>query len=65
MAELSWRRACDLLGTQNLSGSGKELAMLRIRIRELVELNGEQWVKENREKLLNEWKFIVGQKLIP
>jgi hypothetical protein len=65
MAELSWKQVCDLLGTQTMSGSEKELSMLRIRIQELMKLNGAQWVRENRKKLLNEWEIIVGQKIIP
>jgi hypothetical protein len=65
MPELSWMQVCELLGTQNIAGSEKERAMLRIRIQELVELNGEPWVRENRKKLLDEWEFIVGQKIIP
>ncbi len=53
MIELSLDKVCDLLGTRNLPGSDKELKKLCTRIRELVELNGKDWVMENRQKLLD------------
>jgi len=52
------------LGTRNLPGSDKELKKLCTRIRELVELNGKDWVMENRQKLLDEWEYIVRQGLM-
>ena len=53
-----------LLGTQNIPGSPKELKILCIRISELVELNGEEWIRENRQKLIDEWYYIVRQGII-
>ena len=44
-----------LMGTRKIPGTPQELDMLCIRIRELKEANGEQWVKENRRRLLQEW----------
>jgi uncharacterized protein with von Willebrand factor type A (vWA) domain len=64
MIELSLDKVCDLLGTRNLPGSDKELKKLCTRIRELVELNGKDWVMENRQKLLDEWEYIVRQGLM-
>ena len=53
-----------LLGTQNIPGSPKELEILSIRITELVQLNGEQWIRENQQKLIDEWYYIVRQGII-
>jgi hypothetical protein len=53
-----------LLGTQNIPGSPKELEILCIRISELVELNGEHWIRDNRQKLIDEWYYIVRQGII-
>ena len=64
MADLSLEKVSDLLGTQEIPGSENELKVLCVRIRELVEMNGEDWVLQNREKLLEQWKYIVKQKLI-
>ena len=64
MAELSLVKVNDLLGTQKLSGSEKELKLLQVRIRELVDVNGEDWVRQNRKKLLDEWDCIVREKMI-
>ena len=49
----------DLLGTQQIPGSKKELEILCIRIGELVALNGANWVRKNRQKLLDEWNYVV------
>ena len=64
MAELSLEKVSDLLGTQEIPGSEHELKLLCIRIRELLEMNGEDWVLQNREKLLEQWEYVVKQKLI-
>jgi hypothetical protein len=53
-----------LLGTQNIPGSPRELKILCIRISELVELNGEDWIRENRQKLVDEWYYIIRQGII-
>lgn len=53
-----------LLGTQNIPGSPKELEILSFRITELVQLNGEQWIRENRQTLIDEWYYIVRQGII-
>jgi hypothetical protein len=64
MTELSLEKVLSLLGAQHIKGSDKELNMLCIRIGELVELNGEEWVKESRQTLLDEWEYIVSQGII-
>jgi hypothetical protein len=64
MKELSLEKVFDLLGKTEIPGSEKQLKKLCIRIGELVESNGEDWVKQNRQKLLNEWECIVSQGLI-
>jgi hypothetical protein len=64
MTDLSLEKVFSLLGTQHIKGSEKELKMLCIRIGELVELNGEEWVKAGRQSLLDEWEYIVNQGII-
>ena len=64
MADLSLEQVFSLLGTQHIKGSEKELKILCIRIAELVELNGEDWVKTSRQSLLDEWEYIVSQGVI-
>ncbi len=64
MADLSLEKVFRLLGTQDIKGSDKELKMLCTRIGELVEFNGEDWVKESRQSLLDEWEYIVTQGII-
>jgi hypothetical protein len=64
MNELSLEKVFDLLAKSEIPGSEKELKKLCIRIRELVESNGEDWVRENRLKLLMEWEYIVREGII-
>ena len=59
MAKIPLDKVYDLLGTHQIPGSEKELEILCIRIGELVEMNGDKWVKENRKKLLVEWGYVV------
>ena len=64
MAELSLKSVCDLLGTNNIAGSEKELEILCIRIGELLEVNGKDWILHNRHKLLSEWNYIVRKQIM-
>ena len=64
MKTLNLKKVYTLLGTRNIPGSEKELKILCNRITELVQLNGERWVVENRQKLLDEWIYIVHQAII-
>jgi len=64
MIEISLDKVFDLLGTREIPGSEKELEKLCIRVRELVAINGDQWVKDNRQNLLDEWECIVRRGLM-
>jgi hypothetical protein len=64
MTELSLDDVYDLLDSREIPGSADELKKLCIRISELLELNGKDWVVENRKYLLDEWECIVRQGLI-
>ncbi|MGD2185281.1 MAG: hypothetical protein PVI71_04095 [Desulfobacterales bacterium] len=64
MKSLALEIVFKLLGTQNIPGSPKELEILCVRISELVELNGEDWIRENRQKLIDEWYYIIRQGII-
>jgi hypothetical protein len=64
MVELSLEQVYNLFGTHKIAGSEKELKILRIRIGELLEANGEDWILQNRHKLLSEWHCIVREQII-
>ena len=64
MKTLNLKKVHTLFDTRDIPGSEKELKILCTRITELVQLNGEEWVEENRQKLLDEWIYIVRQAII-
>ena len=53
-----------LLGRERIDGSPAELEVLGTRLDDLVRMNGEDWVRANRERLLREWDTILRLKLI-
>ena len=59
MGKLSQKKLFDLLGSRDIPGTPEELKLLAVRIRELIELNGEQWVRENSQRLLSEWAYAL------
>jgi len=65
MGALSPEKVFELLGTAEIPGNDKELEILRIRMGELLELNGEDWIRENRRMLLEQWQRVVELKTIP
>lgn len=64
MDALTHDKLTELLGTSEIPGSSKEQAILRIRIGELVALNGEKWVRQNQKRLLDQWIQVVENGLI-
>lgn len=64
MGALSLEKVGELLGTTDLAGNARERQVLALRIAELVELNGEEWVRENRRMLLDQWRRVVELKTI-
>jgi hypothetical protein len=62
MAALSLEDVCRLLGASELPGSKKQLKTLCIRIGELRELNGADWIRENQAMLLEQWRCVVELK---
>jgi hypothetical protein len=64
MGALSLEKVRELLGTTEIPGNEKELQILRIRMGELLELNGEDWIRENRQMLLEQWSCVVDFKTV-
>jgi len=64
MSALSLKEVCELLGTTDLPGNERELGVLRIRMAELLDLNGDGWIRENRGMLLAQWRRVVELKTI-
>lgn len=64
MAALSLEQVCELLGTSALPGNAKELEVLRIRMGELLELNGREWIRTHREMLIEQWRRVVELKTV-
>jgi hypothetical protein len=64
MGALSLEKVCELLGTTEIPGNAKELAVLRIRMGELLELNGADWIREHRQMLLEQWRWVVDLKTL-
>ena len=64
MGALSLEKVCELLGTTEIPGNAKELAVLSIRMGELLELNGAGWIREHRQMLLEQWRWVVDLKTL-
>ena len=59
MGPISQDKLKRLLETDRIPGSPEQLRKLCVRLGELVEMNGEGWVRENREALLEQWSALV------
>jgi hypothetical protein len=64
MDAISLETLFELLGTTDLPGNDRERALLCSRIGELLELNGADWVRENRGMLLEQWQCVLGMKTV-
>jgi hypothetical protein len=61
---ISEQNVLTLLNLKRLPGSIEQRRKLVVRIGELVELNGETWVRQNSENLLREWEAILRLKIV-
>jgi len=64
MGLLSLEKVCELLGTTAIPGNEREHRVLVVRMEELLELNGEDWIRENRSVLIEQWRRVVELKTI-
>jgi hypothetical protein len=64
MGMLLLEKVRELLGTTAIPGNEKELQVLAVRLGELLELNGEDWIRANRRMLLDQWQRVVELKTI-
>jgi hypothetical protein len=62
MGALSLEKVYELLGTTEIPGDEGEIRALCTRLSELLQLNGEQWIRENSQMLLEQWRSVVEQK---
>jgi len=64
MDPYSLEKVYALLDTDRLPGDVRQLRKLCIRIHDLAELNGEDWVVQHREKLIKEWQYALEKGLV-
>ena len=64
MGMLSLEKVRELLGTTAIPGNEKELQVLAVRLGELLELNGEDWIRANRRMLIDQWQRVLELKTI-
>ena len=47
------------LGTRDIPGEPEALERLALRVRQLADMNGEEWVRSNRRILLMQWQLAL------
>jgi hypothetical protein len=60
MEHLTVQQVCRLLASQRLAGDAVQVGTLCRRISELCDLNGKDWVRQNRKALLDQWQCVLG-----
>lgn len=48
--------------TREIPGTPEQLELLSVRIGELSEINGREWVRRHRDRLLRQWEAAIGGK---
>ncbi len=59
MDPMPLEKVCELLESADIPGTPDQVAILCVRIRELAGMNGENWVRLNRQKLLDDWQYLL------
>lgn len=48
-----------LLDTREVPGTAEQMELLSIRLQELAALNGRDWVRRHRKRLLKQWTAAI------
>ena len=64
MQPLSRQKLFELLGTSEIPGTDEQIQIFCVRLGELMEMNGERWIRQHRLKLLAEWTDIIEQGIL-
>jgi hypothetical protein len=54
----------EILGAHDIVGTPEQIKHFSIRITELMNLNGEQWIRNNAQRLLAQWYCAVGHTFV-
>jgi hypothetical protein len=57
---ITLEKAKELLGVTDLPGTPQEIKRMLRATDELIKDHGEQWIRDNRSRLVWEWEWIVG-----
>ncbi len=61
MQELTTDQLKEMLNTSVIKGSPEQVRILAIRVKELCQLNGKEWVATNADLLLDQWERILSR----
>jgi len=64
MQPLSRQKLLDLLGTSEIPGTDEQIQIFCVRLGELLEMNGEHWIRSNHVQLLAEWRYIIEEGIL-
>ncbi len=64
MQPISREKLFELLSTSEIPGLDDQIQILCVRVGELLEMNGEQWVRQHHLKLLAEWRYVIEQGIL-
>jgi hypothetical protein len=64
MRPLSRQKLLELLGTSEIPGTDEQIQIFCVRLGELLEMNGERWIRHHQVKLLDEWRYIIEQGIL-
>jgi hypothetical protein len=59
MQPLSRQKLLELLGTSEIPGTDEQIQIFCVRLGELLEMNGESWIRHHHVRLLAEWRYII------
>lgn len=61
---ITLEKAKELLGVKELPGTEKAIKEMLETTQELIDRHGEQWIRDNKKRLLWEWEEIVHSRIM-
>jgi hypothetical protein len=57
---ITFEKVKELLGVTDLPGDPREIEEMLQATDELIQQHGEQWIRDNRSRLVWEWEWMLG-----
>ena len=62
MKQMSIVQLKEIFGDRSIAGTPEQIDVFAMRVAELAAMNGQAWVRDNAQRLLDQWHCAIGHR---